>query len=525
MSIYKLEFCVVALGVVLLLLEAFAPKRFKSKSCIALIGAAGLTVILGFLIAGSYCAACREVPTWLSRFYSTEGHAIFFKGFALVSTILVLLMSYDFRSILNKYTSNNNSDENTGEFYVLPLFACAGLMWMASATDLVSIFVSLELVTITFYIMVAFMRRNVGSLEAGVKYLILGALSTGFLVYGIAWLYGATGTTHIPTMNLGLQLDASTIQAVKEGAQAPEGSILKMMHDVFGEVNLNSIQVTQLNSITSSPTLLFGLSLIILSLAFKVGAAPMQLWIPDVYQGAPTPITSFLSVASKAAGFGVAITILKPFIEAEATGATVKTILVILAAATLLYGNLSALAQTNFKRLLAYSSIAHAGFMLLGMAAGAFEFVMFYLATYLVMTFAAFFILGIVRVQDDSDEISTFDGLNKRNPQLALALTIIMAGMAGVPLTAGFIGKFLMFSAALDSSISMIVIVIAFISAAAGFYYYFKVIRAIYWHSSENTTPLTIPCISKVAIIILTAATIILGIYPKVLEPLIGISL
>lgn len=477
MSTYLLEFYVVGLGVVLLLLEAFAPKKFKSKSCIAIIGALGLTVILGILIAGSYCPACKVVPDWLSRFYSTGGYAIFFKGFALVSTILVLLMSYDFRSILNKYTSNNNTDENTGEFYVLPLFACAGLMWMASATDLVSIFISLELVTITFYIMVAFMRRNVGSLEAGVKYLILGALSTGFLVYGIAWLYGATGTTDLTNM-----------------------------------------------TIVNSPTLLFGLSLIILSLAFKVGAAPMQLWIPDVYQGAPTPITSFLSVASKAAGFGVAITILRPFIESEATGNTVRMILVTLAGATLLYGNLSALAQTNFKRLLAYSSIAHAGFMLLGMAAGAFEFVLFYLSTYLVMTFAAFFILAIVRVQDDSDEISTFDGLSKRNPQLALALTIIMAGMAGVPLTAGFIGKFLMFSAAIGS-VPMIVIVIAFISAAAGFYYYFKVIRAIYWHSSENTTPLSIPCISKIAIIILTAATIILGIYPKVLEPLIGINL
>ncbi len=477
MSTYLLEFYVVGLGVVLLLLEAFAPNKFKSKSCIAIIGAIGLTIILGLLIAGSYCPACKVVPDWLSRFYSTGGYAIFFKGFALVSTILVLLMSYDFRSILNKYTSNDNSDENTGEFYVLPLFACAGLMWMASATDLVSIFVSLELVTITFYIMVAFMRRNVGSLEAGVKYLILGALSTGFLVYGIAWLYGATGTTDLTNM-----------------------------------------------TIVNSPTLLFGLSLIILSLAFKVGAAPMQLWIPDVYQGAPTPITSFLSVASKAAGFGVAITILRPFIESAETGNTVKMILVTLAAATLLYGNLSALAQTNFKRLLAYSSIAHAGFMLLGMAAGAFEFVLFYLSTYLVMTFAAFFILGIVRIQNDSDEISTFDGLSKRNPQLALALTIIMSGMAGVPLTAGFIGKFLMFSAAIGT-VPMIVIVIAFISAAAGFYYYFKVIRAIYWHSSENTTSLTVPCISKVAIIILTAATIILGVYPKVLEPLIGISL
>ena len=189
LELYKIEFGVVTLGVILLLWEAFAEPKSKSK--IALIGAGGLTLALVALILGANCPECKKVPDWLSRFYSTGGYSLFFKGFALVSTIIVLLMSYDFRSVLNRFTSNDNTDVNTGEFYTLPIFACAGLMWMASATDLVSIFVSLELVTIAFYIMVAFMRRNVGSLEAGVKYLILGALSTGFLVYGIAWLYGA----------------------------------------------------------------------------------------------------------------------------------------------------------------------------------------------------------------------------------------------------------------------------------------------------------------------------------------------
>jgi len=309
MNTYLLEFYVVGIGVMMLLWEAFASPKNKSK--LALIGAGGLTVILVMLILGKNCDECNVVPDWLSRFYTTGGHSLFFKGFALVSTILVLLMSFDFRSVLNKYTSNDNSEVNSGEFYTLPVFACAGLMWMASATDLVSIFVSLELVTITFYVMVAFMRRNVGSLEAGVKYLILGALSTGFLVYGIAWLYGATGTTDLAKI--------STME------------------------------------LTNSYALLFGLSLIIVSLGFKVGAVPMQLWIPDVYQGAPNPITAFLSIASKAAGFGVAMVILKPFLASNAVSSNVETIVVIMAVATLLYGNLSALSQTNFKRLLAYS--------------------------------------------------------------------------------------------------------------------------------------------------------------------------
>ncbi|MFT6793753.1 MAG: NADH-quinone oxidoreductase subunit N [Rubritalea sp.] len=476
MNSYLLEFLVVAIGVIMLLWEAFASPKNKSK--LALIGAGGLTIVLVILILARNCEAWTAVPDWLSRFYTTGGYSLFFKSFALISTILVLLMSYDFRSILNKYTSTDNTDSNTGEFYTLPIFACAGLMWMASATDLVSIFVSLELVTITFYVMVAYMRRNVGSLEAGVKYLILGALSTGFLVYGIAWLYGAVGTT-----------DLAKIATME---------------------------------LTSSYPLLFGLSLIIISLGFKVGAVPMQLWIPDVYQGAPTPITAFLSIASKAAGFGVAIVILQPFLASDSIGGNVQLILYIMAAATLLYGNLSALAQTNFKRLLAYSSIAHAGFLLLALSVSDFQTIKFYLATYLIMTFAGFFILNLIRVQDNSDEIDGFDGLGKRNPNLALALTITMAAMAGVPLTAGFWGKLFVFKSILTEPLPWPVIVIAFVAAAAGFYYYFKVIRAIYWHKPANEKPLIIPCISKYAIIILTVAIVVIGVYPIAIECLIG---
>ncbi len=475
MNSYLLEFIVVGIGVIILLWEAFCTP--KNKSLLALIGAGALTLVLVALLLCSNCTYLNDVPDWLSRFYSTGGDSLFFKSFALISTILVLLMSYDFRSILNKYTSNDNSDSNTGEFYTLPIFACAGLMWMASATDMVSIFVSLELVTITFYVMVAFMRRNVGSLEAGVKYLILGALSTGFLVYGIAWLYGATGTTSI--------------------------------------VHMTSMQLE------SSYVLLFGLALIIISLGFKVGAVPMQLWIPDVYQGAPTPITAFLSIASKAAGFGVAIVILKPFLLSDATGSNVQLILAIMAAATLLYGNLSALSQNNFKRLLAYSSIAHAGFILMALSVSDFKTVKFYLATYLIMTFAGFFILNLIRVQDNSDEIDSFDGLGKRNPNLALALTITMAAMAGVPLTAGFWGKLFVFKSTVGV-LDWPFIIIAFIAAAAGFYYYFKVIRSIYWHKPAKEEALTIPTISKYAIILFTAAIIIVGIYPKAIECLVG---
>ncbi|MBT8036477.1 MAG: NADH-quinone oxidoreductase subunit N [Verrucomicrobiae bacterium] len=469
MSPHLLEFITVGFGLILLMVEAFSNGH---RSRIGLIAAAGLTVILSML----FCPTPEgyEVPTWMSRFYGYDSLARFYKIIALVSTILVLLMAIDFRKVLSQYTSGDDSESGTGEFYCLPIFACAGLMWMASATDLVSIFVALELVTITFYVMVAYMRRNVGSLEAGVKYLILGALSTGFLVYGIAWLYGTLGSTH---------LEAITAAVHK------------------GDFN---------------PTfLLFGVSLILIALGFKVGAAPMQLWIPDVYQGAPTPITAYLSVASKAAGFVVLMHIIGPFLDAEATRGPVVFILLIMAGATLVYGNLAAISQSNFKRLLAYSSIAHAGFLLIGVATSDFTSVSFYLATYLLMTFASFFVLALVRSHEGSDEIDAFDGLGKRNPAVAFALTICMSALAGIPLTAGFWGKFFIFKSAITHNVSWWLIAIAFVSVAAGFYYYLKVVKAMYWNAPRRENAIVVPVTTQAVLIVLTIAILVLGIYPQ----------
>jgi len=476
MQAHLIEFITVGLGLILLMFEAFSK---GNKSQIGLVAAAGLAVILTML----FCPApsCCPVPDWMERFYSDNQTARFYKIIAVTSTILVLLMSVDFSKVLTKFTSGDDDDSATGEFYCLPVFACAGLMWMASATDLVSIFVSLELVTITFYVMVAFMRRNVGSLEAGVKYLILGALSTGFLVYGIAWIYGTMGTT-----------DISLYAGILE------------------------------NGTYNRSYLLFGIALMLIALGFKVGAVPMQLWIPDVYQGAPTPITAFLSVASKAAGFLVLMTIISPFLAAEHTGNTISAVLLIMAGATLLYGNLAAISQNNFKRLLAYSSIAHAGFLLMGVATQDYSSVSFYLGTYLLMTFAAFFVLALIRSEEDSDELDAFNGLGQRNPVLAFALTIAMAALAGIPLTAGFWGKFFIFKSAISNDVSWWLLSIAFISVAAGFYYYLKVVKAMYWNKARNENPITVPIITKFVLILLTAAILVLGIYPQPIFNLLG---
>jgi NADH-quinone oxidoreductase subunit N len=483
MPAYYLEALTVTLGLILLMAETFVPA--KSKAWVGIAAALGLGVILLVLIPlaigpdAKPDAAWAKWPLW--NFYQFDSLARFYKIFALVTTIFVVLMSIDYRKILARFTEHSGSESGTGEFYALPVFACAGMMWLASAKDLAGAFVALELVTVTFYILVAYMRRNVGSLEAGVKYLILGALSTGFLVYGIAWVYGTTGT-----------------------------------------MSLTNLQ-SSISNLQSPIPLLFGIALVMVGLAFKIGAVPMQVWIPDVYQGAPTPVTAFLSVGSKAAGFILMMRFLDPFLASELTRGPVLNLLIILAIATLLFGNLAAIPQTNFKRLLAYSSIAHAGFLLLALAAGtapsddtsgSVQVVSVYLATYLIMTLGVFFILAQVRIQRDGENISDFNGLGKTNPTLALALTVLLAALAGVPLTAGFVGKFLVFELAVDAGL-WAGVGVAFIAAAAGFYYYLKVVRAMWWAVPGERAPVSLPAISKACVALLTVATLVFGVWPQ----------
>lgn len=469
--------------------EAFASPRNKNIISFISLGAIGITFL------GLFFAAYPEVGShsynWAfwTKFYTIEGNALFYKGLILFAAASVILMGIDYKPLLSRFTDSPNSEEHTGEYSPLILMATAGMMWMVSAKDLVSIFVSLELTTITFYVLVAFMRRNVGSLEAGVKYLILGALSTGIFVYGIAWVYGITGTTSIE----GIRLYLATQTLPSYG-------------------------------------LLFGLALLLLSIAFKVGAAPMQLWIPDVYQGAPTPTTAFLSVASKASGFAVAVALLTPFLESNITGPSAGLMLAVMAGLTLVIGNLSAIGQSNFKRLLAYSSIAHAGFILIALAVwtspiikdnvNSPQIIAFYLATYAVMTLGAFFLLNIIRLTDDSEEINGFHGLAKRSPITAFCGTVLMASMAGVPLTAGFWGKFFVIRQAAIADLWWLIAIIV-LSVGAGFYYYLKVVAAMYWDKPVSENKLVISKATCIYLIAATAITLVLGIFPTPLMSLL----
>src|SRR6266550_4615874 len=461
----ELEIAVLVLGMVILMAEAFAAKI--DKLFFAFAGIAGLAVVL---IATFFVTPTvpPDQATGFWNFYTADPLSILFKQFALLATILVLIMMIDYAPVVESSVAGSKIYSSLGEFFALPIFTCAGLMYMASAIDFVFIFISLELVTISFYVLVSFTRRNPTTLEAGVKYLVLSALSTAFLVYGITWIFGVTGQT-----------------------------------------NLQRIASALANTDLDRTAALFGLVLVLVALGFKIAAVPFQIWVPDVYQGAPTPVTAYLSVGSKAAGFVVLLRVLRPFLVFP----KVERLIVLVAVLTLIYGNLAALPQSNLKRLLAYSSIAHAGYLLIGVACVDGRAVTFYLVAYLLMTLLSFAVLVVIS-QQTGDEIADFNGLAKRSPFLAFAMLVAMASLAGVPLTAGFFGKFLIIWAAIAQHQTTLIVVGA-ITVACGFYYYLKVVRAMYWESAAKIVSIPVSALSKLAMTLLIVAIIWLGIYPQ----------
>lgn len=475
MNTLILEIAVVALGILLLLADAFVER--SDKNYLAYLGALGLGGV--FLL--SFFATAAPLPGSPEAVFVTSGPLeIFFIRFLLLATIVVVLMAPSYLPTLERYIPSERKGGGIGEFSILPIFSCAGLMWMVQAVDLIVIFVSLELATITLYVLVTYLRQNQASLEAGTKYLILGALSTGFLVYGITWVFGVTGTT-----NLGLLAQAISTLPDPESALNP---------------------------------LLFGIGLILVALSFKIAAFPFQFWVPDVYQGAPTPVTAYLSVASKAAGFVVLIRLIFALGQIPVLATKLLAIMTLLSALTLIFGNLAAMPQYNFKRLLGYSSIAHAGYLLMAVAslasALAIPAIGFYFAGYLAMTLLAFLVLMVVAEQTGGDEISRFNGLSQRSPLLAGAMLLSMASLAGIPFTAGFIGKLMIFEVALHAG-HFGLVALGCVTVATGFYYYFKIVRAMYWQQPTETTPISVSITVKCLIAVLGAGILALGIYPQ----------
>ncbi|TDU73116.1 NADH-quinone oxidoreductase subunit N [Prosthecobacter fusiformis] len=480
MSVFSVEIFLVVLGLALLCLEALVPTIKRHTLATLSISGVALAFVL-FLFASKSAA---DLPAFVQPFHQLDTLAVFYKGFALVITLLVLWLTVESSAYLTKFTPGGNYSE----LFSLPIIVCAGMMWMASAKDLVTVFVSLELVTVSFYVLVAFARKSNLALEAGVKYLILGALSTGVLIYGIAWVYGATGA-----------------------------------------MSFEGISAALANTATSKQAALLGAALILAGLGFKVAAAPFQMWVPDVYQGAPIPVTAFLSVGSKAAGFVVLTRTVEAFTaNGSIIASEVQALLIVGGSLTILLGSLPAIFQTSIKRLLGYSSISHAGYLLLALGAGSARFdlnsggvVAFYLATYLPMTVLGFLVLALLRANGGGEDLRDFRGLAKRSPLLALVMTLALASLAGLPLTAGFMGKLFVFIGLVDQA-AWGALACAVIGAAVGFYYYFRAILAMYTSDAQTLEPIKLSLGTKAGAIALAVVIVVVGVYPKPLQQLLA---
>jgi NADH-quinone oxidoreductase subunit N len=466
LSLMSLEISVVALGIVVLLADLWLPAERKRMLGYAAAAALGLLFLNSFT-GNCSCASAGEA---FGGMFVQDALSVFFKRFFLLAAALVLVLAVEF---------SDRIAAGISEYYSLIVFALAGMLFAASANDFVMLFVSIELITITFYVLTSFTRGRVAALEAGVKYLILGALSSAFMVYGIALVWGITGKFNF--------------------------SELAMVSENFVDSRL----------------FLFGVLFILVGLGFKIAAFPFQMWTPDVYQGAPTPTTAFLAIGSKAAGFVLLLRFL--FTAIPNVTAHWDKLLIIVSAITILYGNLCAIPQRNLKRLLGYSSIAHAGYLLLGVAAltnAGQAAVLYYLSGYLFTTLAAFAVIAIVMRHLDSEDIAGLAGLHQRSPLLAATLTLAMVSLAGIPPLAGFFGKFLLLKAVIEQGATnhgyYCLAFTALVGVVISFYYYFGVIKAIYFgKSAPDASPIPMSFPMRAAIWLCIAGMFWLGLAPN----------
>jgi NADH-quinone oxidoreductase subunit N len=426
----------------LLLVDLFISKTRKGWT--ALLAAVGLALTLGINLSQT-----GQSLTAFNGMIVLDGFSSFMSVLFLASGLLGIALAYDYLKRMGI---------ERGEYYVLMLFSLSGMILMAQAADLIVIFLALELLSIPLYVLAAFARPRADSEEAGLKYFLLGAFATGFVVYGIALVFGATGSTSLGTISSMAALQAS-------------GSI-----------------------VSNLPLLLIGAGLILVGFGFKVAAVPFHMWTPDVYQGAPSSVTGFMAVGAKAAGFAA---LLRVFVTAfPSLDVKLVPVLWALAALTMLGGNLIAIAQTNIKRMLAYSSIAHAGYILMALvaygnpvvSADAISSALFYLITYAITSFGAWSVVIALEKSDAKGlEISDYAGLGRRKPALAAAMTIFMLSLTGIPPTLGLVGKFYLFRTVIEGGyigLAIIGVLTSLISA----YYYLGVVVVMYMHAGEPET-------------------------------------
>jgi len=423
-----------------------------------------LSLVAGVLIASN---GIHTSGTAFGGMVSTGGYADYWAVICCLSTLLSLVLS-------KSYTSRMGISH--GEYYALFLLSVVGMMLMSAGADLVVLFLGLELMSICFYILAGFARTNTSSNEASLKYFLLGAFATGFLLYGIALLYGSTGTTNID--------------------------------GILGKATAQS----------GEPLFLIGAALLLVGFGFKVAAVPFHMWVPDVYEGAPTTVTALMATGGKAAAFAAFLLVFDPSLLPQLPD--VREVVAAISAGSMILGNLMAVAQSSVKRMLAYSSIAHAGYILTGLVA-ANEYgsngVLFYVAAYAVMNVGAFGVVSILeRREGGGASFDDFSGLSKSRPALAILMAVFMVSLAGVPPFAGFFGKYYVFAGAVQAGYTWLAIVGVLMSVVSAYYYLRLVVLMYFKVQSPSPEPDGSP-LGFVALAISAAALLAIGIYPDAL--------
>ena len=434
------------------------------------VSIAVLAVVAAVSIMLVYAVPSNGISQF-GKMMAVDGFAIFFKIIAAISTIIVILMSMDyFKSI----------EIHRGEYYSLLIFAVLAISMLAASTDLVMIYLSIEFLSITSYILAGFDKKNEKSNEASIKYFLYGSIAAAVMIYGMSMLYGLTGTTSILT--------------IAEGGFTSQPQYY--------------------------PVLLLSAVMIIAGLGFKIAMVPFHQWAPDVYEGAPTPVTAFLSVGSKAAGLAVLIRFLS-------TGLTPSLLdwmplIAVVSVLTMTVGNLVAIVQTSMKRMLAYSSIAQAGYLLIGVAAipysrSAVPAILIYVFTYLFMNIGAFAVVSYISSKIHSDDIDEYSGLVKRAPAIAVIMFFFLMSLAGIPPTAGFIGKFYLFAAAINSDNPMLLglAIVAIINTVISVYYYFNVVKEMFFTKPEFDEPIKSNILMNVVFTITIGMTMAIFFFPQ----------
>ncbi|WP_042463505.1 NADH-quinone oxidoreductase subunit NuoN [Neobacillus dielmonensis] len=474
-SILTPEFIILGVIAILILLDLFMPKTLSRK----ILGWIGIAAILAALIFTLNMAG-GPVRTILDNTFRVDSFAIAFKSLLLVGAALVMFLatSYETKAGLERYEA---------EFYYIFLSALLGAMVMTSSGDLITLYVGLELLSIPSYILAGMRKFDSKSNEAAMKYVISGGISSAIALFGMSYVYGIAGSTDLIEI-------ASKLSMLADGQQA----------------------------------YLLGLAflMIFVGLAFKISAAPFHMWAPDVYQGAPTPVTAFLSVVSKTAGFVIVIRVLLTVFGAAASNGpnsmpiimNMQDYIAVIAGATMIIGNVVALKQSDIKRMFAYSSIAHAGYLLVAvtsLSANMFYSIWFYLLAYLLMNLGAFAVIQVVSEKSGSTKIADFAGLYRRSPVLAVAMGILLISLAGFPGTAGFIGKLNIFAGAFAGDPHYVLASVMIATTVVSYFYYFGVMTQMFFRPAEDESKFNLPFGIIIVLIVAVAGSILFGLMPN----------